>query len=110
VTSRFSEGSNPSEPDVARIIASVVESGIDSELGYETSLWDLIVTPLPVSAPPLDVVSVRGSYTKARPGHVLIEHWRLVGLADSIEREESEAVRLFWRFMREKYGLVANNH
>ena len=92
----------------ADIVASVVESEAASELGYATSMWDLIVTPIPVVSLPVDVVVVRGEsgVGKVRPGHVRIEHLPLVGLEDSIERPVSEAVPLFWRFIREKYGIT----
>ncbi len=37
---------------------------------------------------------------------IVVEHVPLVGIADVIERDASDAVPLFWAFMREKYGLT----
>jgi hypothetical protein len=42
-------------------------------------------------------------------GRVVVEHLPLVGTADSIERDGTDAVPLFWRFMIEKYGVHPDN-
>ncbi|WP_344112363.1 hypothetical protein [Nocardioides humi] len=36
---------------------------------------------------------------------VVVEHLPTVGGADRIERPRDEAVRLFWQFVKEKYGI-----
>ena len=40
-------------------------------------------------------------------GMVAIEHTSLTGRTDHVERPVGEAVPLFWRFMAEKFGVVA---
>lgn len=104
-------------PDLAATIA-VVRSVGDSDLGDElvgtTSMHDLIVAQSPGAPPPVPVLIVRvqGSTRRpeASPGHVIIEHWSSTGHNDLIERPVAEAVPLFWRFVREKFGLVVPDH
>jgi hypothetical protein len=93
---------------IAEVVGSLVTSGLGHELRFTTSMWDLVVTPSPAGPPPLDVVAVRGAMGSRRvaEGRIIIEHLPLVGLADVIERDASDAVPLFWAFMREKYGLT----
>jgi hypothetical protein len=93
---------------IAQVIDSIVSSGLGDELQFATSMWDLIVTSSPASAPPVDVVAVRGAMGAKRvpADRIVVEHLPLVGLADAIERDASDAVPLFWAFMREKYGLI----
>jgi hypothetical protein len=99
-------------PDVVSPIAHVVEgilsSGLGDEVQFTTSMWDLTVTPSPASSPPVDVVAVRGAMgvKQVRSNRIVIGHLPLVGLADAIERDASEAVARFRAFMREKYGLA----
>lgn len=89
------------------VIKSVMESDATDALAATTSMHDLVVTPTPVSEPPLDVVIVRAPSSLHRPlsGHVLIEQQSLTGHNDRIERPATEAVPLFWRFMIEKFGV-----
>lgn len=54
--------------------------------------------------PPLECVVVRapGSLLPPATGNALIEHLAHSGRSESIERPESEAVGLFWRFAQAK--------
>src|SRR5689334_18852369 len=97
---------------IRAIIDSVRASGRGAELAVSSGmLANLVVTPKPVGEPPHDVVVVTAprAMNPPPPGCVRIEHLPLVGLADSITREVSEAVPLFWRFMTEKYGISSND-
>jgi hypothetical protein len=38
-----------------------------------------------------------------------VEHLSSTGFNDSIDRPPADAVRLFWRFVLEKYGITAPN-
>lgn len=89
------------------IVRSVRESGVSTQLAATTSMHDLIVVTAPVPEPPFDVIAVRapGSLQPPLTGHVLIEHLSCTGHNDRIERPSAEAVPLFWRFVREKYGI-----
>ena len=71
-------------------------------------MHDLMVAVTPVSAPPLDVVAVRapGSIHAPSTGNVLVEHLAHSGRNDAIERPQLDAVRLFWRFVIEKLGVL----
>jgi hypothetical protein len=93
---------------IAEIVTSVLSSGRSDDLLFATSMWDLIVTPSPVGEPPVDVVAVRGAVGLGhiRKDRIVVEHIPLGGGADRIERPVDEAVRLFWRFMIEKYGMA----
>ncbi len=91
------------------IAVSVIESERADELAACLSMHDIVITPRPVSAPPIDVVRVRapGSVRHApRAGHVRIEHQSLTGHDDDLERPDQEAIALFWRFMIEKFGVA----
>jgi hypothetical protein len=91
------------------VIDSVVDSGADELLAGDTSMHDFMVVPRPVSPSVRELIAVRapGSLRPAATaGHVRIEHLSSTGLNDSIERPPSEAVRLFWRFVMEKYGIT----
>lgn len=63
-----------------QIVDSVLTHGADEVLAVVTSMHDLLIAPLPVGDPPLDVVAVRapGSLRSHDPGTVLIKH-RLYG-------------------------------
>ncbi len=90
------------------VIDSVVDSGADARLAGDTSMHDLIVVPRPVGPSVRELIAVRapGSLRPAAiAGRVRIEHLSSTGLNDSIERPPSEAVRLFWRFVIEKYAI-----
>jgi hypothetical protein len=98
-------------PDVVspvdEVVRSIVESPARHELLFATSMWDLVVTTVPAGTPPVDVVIVRSAVgmRSVAAGRVVVEHVPLVGQADIVERDASEAVPLFWRFMVEKYGV-----
>ena len=91
------------------IAASVIASGKTNELAARTAIHDLLVASEPVGVAPLEVVRVRApdSVHHAPPaGHVRIEHQSHSGRNDELERPETEAVALFWRFMIEKFGIT----
>src|SRR3954465_11867401 len=89
------------------IIDSVDASGVATELAVTTSMHDLVVVSRPIPEPPMDVVVVRAPSSLNRPseGCVLIEYLAVSGNNTSIERPAAEAVRLFWRFVGEKFGV-----
>jgi hypothetical protein len=67
---------------------------------------------MPIPEPPYDVVAVRapGSLHPPGNGQVLIEHLACTGHNDRVERPASDAVKLFWRFVIEKYGVHPRGH
>lgn len=97
----------PGVAPVLAIIETVLDSGLDDQLAAITSLTDLLVTRQPVGEPPVDVICVRGAVSMKPPreGEVVIEHTATSGAVERIERPETEAVPLFWRFVQEKYGV-----
>ncbi len=86
---------------VAGVVRSIAASPARSALRYTTSMWDLIVAPAPGAPAPVDAVKV------SAPNYptVVVEHLPPVGGADRIERPREDAVPLFWRFVKEKYGI-----
>lgn len=88
------------------IVRSVVASDAAQLLAGTTWMWDLAVVTCPVPEPPLDVIVVRDPYTPRVPaGLIRIEHRSPTGRNDVIDRAPEDAVRLFWRFVWEKYGI-----
>jgi hypothetical protein len=89
------------------IIDSVMASSVSDQLAVNTSMHDLVIAPHPVPEPPMDVLIVRapGSLHPPKQGSVLIEYLAVSGQDTSIERPSTEAVRLFWRFVQEKFGV-----
>ena len=89
------------------IVDSVLSARTDAELAALTSMHDLVVTPRPYpDEPPIEVVVIRSpSSGEVGPGGVLIEHRSLTGHDDRVFRPSSEAVNLFWQFMRLKFGV-----
>jgi hypothetical protein len=90
------------------IIDSVMASGVAEQLAVSTSMHDLVVVAQPVPEPEMDVLIVRSpsSLHPHQPGSVLIEYLAVSGRNTSIERPAADAVRLFWRFVQEKFGVV----
>jgi hypothetical protein len=90
------------------IIDSVLAAGADKMLAATTSMHDILVVPRPIPQPPYEMIAVRAPNSLHPPtlGTVRIEHQSLTGRNDCIERPATEAVRLFWRFIQEKYGIV----
>lgn len=86
---------------VADVVRSIAASPARSNLRYNTSMWDLIVAQAPGVPAPVDAVKVSTPNFPA----VVVEHLPNVGGADRIERPREDAVRLFWRFIKEKYGI-----
>ncbi|MFC0033461.1 hypothetical protein ACFFMM_28455 [Micromonospora chaiyaphumensis] len=83
---------------VLDIVDSVIAFEAEALLAGTTSMFDLVVTPKPITPPPVDVVVVRSLY-----GRITIEHISHTGRNDRIERPAQEGVALFWRFMIEKF-------
>ena len=93
------------------IIDSLIESGAAQPIAATTSMHDLLVTDVPIQGPPLEVIAIRALVGSLRPlsapGLVRIEHLAPTGRDDAIERPPVEAVPLFWRFVRETFGVSA---
>jgi hypothetical protein len=89
------------------IVDSVMVSGADQLLASATSMHDLLVVPRPVPGAVHELIVVRApSSLRAAPlGKMRIEHLSSRGHDDCIDRPADQAVRLFWRFVAEKYGL-----
>ena len=80
--------------------------GADRLAGF-MSMHDLAVTTTPIPGTgPIDVIWVRPQ-PLSHPDlqDVLIEHLATTGWDDLIVRPAPEAIRLFWRFTREKWGI-----
>ena len=92
---------------LADIVASVIDAESIHLLAGCTSMHDLLVVPVPVPDPSLDVILVRAPFVAGCPtgGMVVIEHQRCTGHNDRIQHPTLEAVALFWRFVAEKYGI-----
>jgi hypothetical protein len=90
------------------IVRSIRSSGVEEQLAGCTSMHDLIVVPTPIMPPPYDVIRVcsPSSLRIVPAGAVVIEHIAATGNNDRIGRPTGDAVSLFWRFVREKYGIV----
>jgi hypothetical protein len=90
-----------------RVLDSAIASRLNEHLALTTSMHDLLFTARPIGDPPYDLVIVRsiGSPRRTPLGKVRIETLTHNGKNTDIVRDESETVALFWRFMREKYGL-----
>ena len=91
---------------MATLVASIRESAVDRLSGF-LSMHDLAVTTVPVpDAGPIEVIWVRPQPSgNSDSQDVMIEHWAASGRADQIVRSAPEAVSLFWRFVREKWGI-----
>lgn len=85
---------------VLDIVDSIIAFETDALLAGTTSMFDLVVTPKPVTPPPVDIVTVRSAY-----GWITIEHITHTGRNDRIQRPAQDGVALFWRFMIEKFGI-----
>jgi hypothetical protein len=90
------------------LIVSIRESGVAAQLAAHLSMMDLVVTDVPIHEPPVEVLVVRGPVSVSPPptGIVRIEHLTSSGRNDAIERPADETVPLFWRFVREKFGVI----
>lgn len=82
------------------LVRSIVAEGAADQLAAHTSMHDLVVTTQPVSDLPdwLRVELLPG-------GRVRIAHQTPRGPGDSIERDQSELLPLFWRFTIEKWCI-----
>jgi hypothetical protein len=106
----FLRGMADKAPQFEHMVAvaeSVIRSSSTDVLAGTTSMHDILVVPRPVPEPPYDVIAVRSPSSLRRPaeGMVRIEHLSLSGRDDVIDRPVADAVRLFWRFVLEKYGV-----
>lgn len=91
------------------VVKSVLESGVSNQIAGALWMMDLAVAQAPVGTKPIDVIIVKGPASLNPPptGLVRIEHVTVSGRNDVIDRPYAESVPLFWRFIREKYGVVA---
>ena len=94
---------------LVEICESVLASGVADQLAVCTSMHDLMVVGRPLPEPDMDVLFVRapGSLRPPKTNHVLIEYLAVSGRNTSIERPTHDAVRLFWRFVQEKFGVFS---
>ncbi|XVV15716.1 hypothetical protein ACQP2X_15640 [Actinoplanes sp. CA-131856] len=107
IADRVAEWTAPHSPVMVDVVASIRTSAADRMAGF-MSMHDLAVTTTPVpNAGPIDVIWVRPQPADD-PGtqDVLIEHWAPAGWDERIVRPAPEAVSLFWRFAREKWGIT----
>lgn len=98
---------HPEFEHMAAVAESVIRTGSTELLAGTTSMHDLLVLPRPIPGPPYEVIAVRSpsSLRKPAPGTVRIEHLSLSGRDEVIDRPVADAVRLFWRFVWEKFGV-----
>ena len=99
------------QPNLDYLVAialSVIESGVSVKIAGALWMMDLAVAEVPVRKAPLDVIVVKGPSSLDRPavGMVRIEHLTVSGHNDVIDRPYADAVPLFWRFAKEKFGVV----
>ena len=89
------------------IIDSVLCSRAADLLAVSTSMHDLVVVTRPLPDPPMDVIIVRAPASLFEPanGFVRIDFVTVSGRNTRIDRPEAEAVRLFWRFVDEEFGI-----
>lgn len=109
IADRIAERTAPHSPVMADLVAGIRECAADRLAGL-MSMHDLAVTTTPVpETGPIDVIWVRPLPT-GDPGSqdVLIEHWAATGWDEQIVRPSPQAVALFWRFAREKWGVEPN--
>jgi hypothetical protein len=105
IADRVSEWTAPHSPVMADVVASIRASAADRLAGF-MSMHDLAVTATLIpDVGPIDVIWVRPQPFGDRGSQdVLIEHHAVTGRDDQIVRPASQAVSLFWRFAREKWG------
>ena len=106
IADRVSEWTAPSSPVMADVVASIRASAEDRLAGF-MSMHDLAVTTTPIpEAGPIEVIWVRPQPFGDRGSQdVLVEHCASTGWDDRIVRPASQAVSLFWRFAKEKWGI-----
>ncbi len=87
------------------IVKSVLETDRTSMLAGFTSMHDLLVVakPIPQHWTPVKVLAPNAPFLPQ--GMVRIEHLSASGRLECIERPVGEAVPLFWRFVKEKFGV-----
>ncbi|MGW4460663.1 hypothetical protein [Micromonospora sp. NPDC004704] len=93
------DSSTTYEP-VLDIVDSVIAFEAENLLAGATSMTDIIVTAVPVTPAPVDVIVVRSAYN-----WVTIKHLAHTGRNDRIARPAQDGVALFWRFVIEKFGI-----
>ncbi len=106
IAARVAESTAPHAPFMADVVTSIRSHAQERLAGF-LSMHDLAVTtaPVPVSGP-IEVVWVRPQLYGSEDTDVLVEHWSATGHDDRIVRPGVEAVRLFWRFAIEKFGIA----
>jgi hypothetical protein len=99
---------HPEFTHMVDVVDSIMASDVQDELAGCTSMHDLLVVPRPIAPPPYDLLRVcsPSSLHPVPPGSVVVEHLAATGNDERISRPVDEAVRLFWRFVNEKFGIV----
>ena len=91
------------------VVDSVLKCGGAERLVANTSMHDLWVARMvdDAAASAVDVIEVCSSSSRraVRRGEVLVVHTSHSGHEEEISRPGSDAVPLFWRFVREKWGI-----
>ena len=98
---------SPEHDYLVSVLDSVIESDAADQLVGTFWMLDLAVAAAPVRPAPIELILVRGSGSVRPPpsGLVRIEHLSVSGHNDVVDRPPSEALPLFWRFVKEKYGI-----
>ncbi len=98
---------HPEFRHMSEIVKSVLESDGASTLAGFTSMHDLLVVvrPVPEHWTPVRIFAPNSPFVPR--GMVRIEHLSSTGRLERIDRPVAEAVPLFWRFMKEKFGVEA---
>ena len=100
VYARGSRAGHPVGRVATEIVESIVAEGASTKLVGSTTMDGLVIRPTPIPEPPYDVVQIA-----VHDQVVVITHLSRTGNDDRIERPTEQAVRLFWRFMIEKYDI-----
>ena len=95
----------PEFTHMSAIVTSVLQSDGTSTLAGCTSMHDLYVvaTPIPTHWSAVQVCAPNTTFLKR--GMVRIEHLSAGGRLERIERPVADSVPLFWRFIKEKFGV-----
>jgi hypothetical protein len=89
------------------ILDSIIGHGADRYIALTTSMHDLLFALRP-AIPPVDIIAVRapGSMRPPSDRHIRIEHVDHLRHITVVERHETEALAVFWRFMRTEFGIA----
>ena len=90
------------------IVRSIETSGVADRLGAFTSMYDLRVAIPPFDEVPVEVICVGDPLNVSVPqvpGSARICFLGHAGLVGDVVCSPGEAVPIFWRFVREQFGL-----